>query len=272
MPKPGTQRKPLKLGSRQHELVKKMRADGCTIGVIANNLSLPQDKIRRIIYGEDYKDKIRLFPSGNRPATTAAQPTQQLFLRWLSEGVERMAALPAWPMGSDQSTYFKSMACWDWSGARIQTVDLREFGDEAAHRRGDQEAIFRFAKDNRDALRHSWVIDQLEEWRFEGTKAAKKNIKRFCTAYQDDCVKRSPAHILENIRRDQRLYRDSLSPEFRNHKDTLHSALAAEHGIGVNTVKTILKKYAKAYKWWSQLKEARLYCQGHLSSPSSDRT
>ena len=65
MPKPRAQRNPSKLSAKQHDIVKQLRADGRTIGAIANNLSLPQDTIRRIVYGDDYKDKVQLFPAGN---------------------------------------------------------------------------------------------------------------------------------------------------------------------------------------------------------------
>jgi len=261
MPKPSAPVNP------DDETIKKMRADGATVGKIARHLHLPTENVYHVLFGANYKDKLRSFGTGERIVRSIKQPSKELFVQWLSEAITRLESLPTWPWGAKQYTYFYSEACWDLRDPQGK-ADFRDWGDEASHRVGDDRAMFRFARANRDALRHSWVIDQLEAWRMAGTPEAKRKLKQFMTSYTYDGVKRSPGNILQNIRRDKMIYCDSLRPKFRNSKKKLVSALAEHHHdngcIGENGIKDALKAYNKAYKWWRKLKLTKLYCSGAL--------
>jgi hypothetical protein len=250
--------KPRKSESAIEKTAKEMRSKGSSVGAIARHLNLPMEVARCLIWGKGYEERLQRLPT---TLITSQEPTEQLFVQWLSEAAHRLSALPTWPLGAGQFTYFDSEACWQ--PARIlSTVDLRDLGDEAAYMAGEEEAIFHFAKGNRDALRHIWVIEQLEAWRCEGTKDSKRKLRRFISAYSDDGVKRMPQNILENIKRDQDIYRDSLSDSFRNGQQRLVSALSDKYMLGENGIKDILKHYHKAYDRWRLSKRARLYCQG----------
>jgi hypothetical protein len=253
-----TKRQPVKAA-------KKIRSKGSTVGAIAHDLKISIEEARCLVWGNDYREKVRS-PSGQPIVPHKKQPpTKELFCEWLLEALSRLQALPAWPIGAAEFTYFYSEACWNLTGLRILAFeDLRDLGDEAAHLAGDKLAIILFARANRDALRHPWVIDQLEAWRYAGTPAAKNSLLKFIAAYSDDGVKRAPRNVLENIQRDQHIYRDSLSPVFRNSSQRLHAALAEKYCIGENSIKDVLKKYSKAYEWWKRLKWTRLYCSGLL--------
>ena len=56
----------------------------------------------------------------------------------------------------------------------------RYYGDE--FRQGDQDALFRFAKEDSWCLRSAWVVEQLETWRDQGP-LGRKQMKRFVTAF-----------------------------------------------------------------------------------------
>ena len=69
-------------------------------------------------------------------------------MRWLQNEVNpRLENLPEWPVGVTKYTYFESEAVWGIRIlATIDNMDLVELAN--AHRKGDREAIFTFAKSN----------------------------------------------------------------------------------------------------------------------------
>lgn len=226
-PSRGDMPKPAKPKNTQVRVAKQMCSEGATVGAIARRLRLPLEEARRLVWGHEYKQRLRTF-QGLKPigATrdTPQEPTCEEFVSWLQEVENRLRSMPAWPMNAGQFTYFHSEACWDLltSSRVMETINCSDISvpgwpisDEKAHTQGDAEAIFRFAHANRNALRHLWVIEQLEAWRLMGTRASQDLLLKFARAYSDDGVKRSPASILENIQRDQRIYHDSLNPTLR---------------------------------------------------------
>ena len=47
------------------QTIKKMRAEGATVGKISRLLNLPLEDTRRLVLGDNYSQKLRGFSSGN---------------------------------------------------------------------------------------------------------------------------------------------------------------------------------------------------------------
>ena len=130
--------------SSQVGVAKRMRAEGATVGKIARRLDLSLEEANRLVWGDDYRQKLRAFPSGKPiPSIQAAQrkPTPQAFVRWLQIEVNpRLEKLNEWPMGVTQYTYFYSEACWDLRV--VATVEINESEHAHAHKNGDRGSNF----------------------------------------------------------------------------------------------------------------------------------
>jgi hypothetical protein len=158
--------------------------------------------------------------------------------------------MPVWPLGLTAFTYLKS-AAW-WALERGVIVEIIDSPCEAAYKSGDTDAIFRFAKENREALLKDWVVRELVNWRLCEDK---KKFDKFMRAYWTTHGHRSHENTLSTIRLHQCIYRDSLDwtdgPMVRG--------LAAKHRQGQNTIKLVLKRYSAAYKHWSKSKLTHLH-------------
>ena len=177
------------------------------------------------------------------------------------------AAATLWPLNIKRFTYFTSELCWraprpDLEGylaplvmSDEQTAQDFESSYKTAHENGDPGAIMEFAKDNREAIGREWVIRQLLEWRLTGTRDSHRQFARFIGHYWNDKGKRSQPKMLEIMKKDQAVYRDSLTWT----KGPMISGLAKRHTIGSNDVKDILKAYRAAYDKWKRSRSARVY-------------
>jgi hypothetical protein len=117
-----------------------------------------------------------------------------------------------------------------------------------AHEGGDPTAIFEFARDDREALKASWVVEQLLAWRKEGSEEAKRLFNRFMRAYWSHQGQRDDAHMLEMIERDQAIYWEFCSRGPQTTWQQMIATLAAKHGIGTESVRPVLKHYNKFYR------------------------
>ena len=203
----------------------------------------------------------------SRETKRRSAPTETQFIEWLETCQQHLASVPLWPLNITRFTYFTSELCW-----RAPRPDLKEYivplvmSDEQTaqdfesayktdHENGDPEAIMEFGQDNREAIGRPWVIRQLLEWRLSGSRHGRQKFDRFIGLYWNDRGKRTQAKMLETIKKDQAVYKDSLTWT----KGPMISGLAKAHITGQNDVKDILKAYRAAYKQWKGSRSTRLY-------------
>ena len=93
------------------------------------------------------------------------EPTPEAYLLWLQEAAERLTIQQPWPKGATRFGYFQSEVCWSLIPRDDKHYDQLSFLVEDfessyrdAHESGDIEAIFEFAKHNREALTRPWVL------------------------------------------------------------------------------------------------------------------
>lgn len=203
----------------------------------------------------------------SRETKRRSAPTKTQFIEWLETCQQHLASVTLWPLNITRFTYFTSELCWraprpDLEGylaplvmSDEQAAQDFESAYKTAHEGGDSKAIMEFAEDNREAIGREWVIRQLLEWRLSGSREGRKQFDRFIKHYWNDRGKRDQATMLEIIKNDQAVYRDSLSWATR----PLILGLARRHTMGQNNVKDILKAYRAAYNKWKRSRSARLY-------------
>jgi hypothetical protein len=218
-----------------------MRSKGSSVGAIARHLNLPIEDAWRLVCGCGYRDRMVEFPSGKpilSPEALRQSPTPELFVKWLRKEVNpRFEQLPEWPMGVGQHTYFDSEAMWP--GARVLANIKVPSGLAKAHRNGEPEAIFEFAKSNRKALLAKWVVRQLVEWRISNTSQSERQFNKFMTAYWDKRGRRKIKTMVVSIMRDQAIYSDSLTWPKRVMESRV-TGLADKHGVSKDRVKDVL--------------------------------
>ena len=252
----------------QVRVAKKMRAEGATVGAIARRLRLPLEETRCLVLGNDYREKLRAFPSGKPlPAKQSKQsPTPEDFIEWLQkEAVPRLEGMPVWPKGATRFDYFQSEASWN---VRIH-FDMEQFESayKDAHESGDKAAIFEFARDDRESIKREWVIEQLVAWRLSSRAEGKRSFEKFMRAYWSQRGTRNRRTTLEIIKRDQSVYKDSLS--WTNGPRI--AGLAKKHTMSKDNVKDVLKHYRAAFRQWKSSPFPRLLRSG-LSSPLTSPT
>lgn len=77
--------------------------------------------------------------------------------------------------------------------------------------KGNQEAIFEYAKESRVCFQSPWVTDQIEKWRIENTPESRKKLKRLFRVYMGEERGKTPLRELQKvIKRDQKIFREIL--------------------------------------------------------------
>lgn len=184
------------------------------------------------------------------------------FEYWYSEVVS-----PAWE-NVDPAAYRRIRALEDprHSAMRVAVADLdnhkhvsppswqEQFEENyrVAHKKGDVEAIFEFAREDREALQAPWVVDQLIAWRLEDTLIAKRKFGRFMRAYWSMRGTRKGVTNLEIIKRDQAIYSSFLHRNHAVSREIAIGDIADQHDFSADSVKDVLKKYKKFYREWSE--------------------
>ncbi len=233
-----------------------MAWQGNPFSVIAEHLLVSTEEARKLVWeaGSKIRDQgVKAIRQKN--AVKQSEPTPEDFLEWLEkEAVPRLAGMKVWPMGATRFTYFHSEACWNYQV--LTTVEIVESEHADRHISGDRKAIFEFAKSNREALYKDWVVRQLVDWRLCGEQQL---FDKFMRAYWSQQGKRTAGTMLNKIKRDLAIYKDSISVI----STSLNKELANKHDIGPNTVKEVLRHYRAAYDWWKASKLSRLFRSTH---------
>jgi hypothetical protein len=197
---------------------------------------------------------------------SGAEATEAQFLEWLQEAVDRLAKTKPWPMNANQYTYFHSEACWNLrpdleNYAEQIIIDQCDFESEyrTAYESGDGEAIYEFAKANREAIGRDWVTKQLVAWRLSDSPEGKRQFDRFMRAYWSRQGKRSPGKMLDIIRRDQACYKAFLGRNRNNLQSTFLEQYSETHGMSLDSVEEIVKYYNQYYAIWKACPSTRLY-------------
>ena len=187
--------------------------------------------------------------------------TREAFVKWLqSSALPNLAQLPEWPKGVTKNNYFWSEAVWPSLVLAKSEVFSGEF---RAHIAGDSAAIFRYARQNREALRKKWVIRQLISWRLENTRESEQLFKRFVRAYWSRQGKRQASNMVQTVKRDIDIY----SASFSLPRGARTAYLAQRFTLSPSGIKAVLKNYNKAYERWSQSKTAYLWVSTNLPAP-----
>jgi len=192
-----------------------------------------------------------------------AEATEEEFLTWLNEAVVLLSQSKPWPKNATRFRYFHSEASWN-----IRThVDIEQFESayKEAHESGDKAAIFEFARDDRESLKREWVIEQLVAWRLSSRAEGKRSFEKFMRAYWSEQGTRKSLTTLDIIKRDQSVYKDSLS--WTN--GPLIAGLAKKHTMSKDNVKDVLKHYRAAYMQWKSSPFRRLLRSGLISPLTS---
>jgi hypothetical protein len=251
--------------AEKSETAKEMRSKGARVGAIARHLNLPMEGARRLVFGDGYRNRLEEFPSRkpiSSPQALRQSPTPEVFVKWLqNEATPLLGRLPEWPMGVEKYTYFDSEAVWDTATVLATIEEPSELA--RAHRNGDPEAIFRFAKSNRKALLAKWVQRQLVEWRISNTPQSGRQFKKFMSAYWNQQGHRNIRTMVEKIELDQAIYSDSLTWP----KGSRVSGLSRKFNVSEDRVKDVLKHYKSAYLRWMKSKRAHLWLS--TTAPSS---
>jgi hypothetical protein len=111
-------------------------------------------------------------------------------------------------------------------------------------------ALFEFARADRDVLMEPFVVRELTDWRRRGMK---RRFDQFVTALWDERGRRTPKTLLEEIRRDQRVWRRwcrHTSPGGKRRHlargQVEHRISEAEH-MGVENVRKVRTHYQTFY-------------------------
>lgn len=240
-----------------------MISSGQSIREIAKRLNISETATRALI--AEYRHSVRsagLEVIRRRNKTRSGEPTNMDFVEWCKTvALPRLAQLTQWPIGITRRNYFDSDAVSSYSVVATCEIGKHRFAE--AHKNGDSEAIHKFAKVNRMALKEDWVIRQLVAWRLEGTGESKRQFDKFMKTYWQSQGKRSVETNVRVIAEDVAVYADSLLPS----KGNLVNALSAKHIMSRDRVKLILKMYRKAYSRWKCSLSAKLWLS--TSVPSS---
>ena len=101
-------------------------------------------------------------------------------------------------------------------GSNLSGYYRREF------ERGNEEAIFEYAKESRVCFQAPWVTDQIEKWRIENNPESIKKLKRLFRAYMGEERGKTPPHDLQKIiKRDQNIFREILKLKKRFPKEPM---------------------------------------------------
>lgn len=194
------------------------------------------------------------------------EPTPRAFLVWLKEAASRLAQTKPWPKGATRFGYFKSEVCWnlrpDLEGHEDRlTFNMEDYESayKTAHESGDTNAIFEFAKDNREALSRDWVISQLVKWRLSDSAKGKRQFDRFMLVYWTRQGNRTRKTILGIIRRDQRVYKAFVGRDRVLSMKVALSDLSDRYIMSPDSVKDVLKYYGQFYNRWKNSRNTRLY-------------
>jgi hypothetical protein len=191
------------------------------------------------------------------------RPTREAFVKWLQiSALPNLEQLSEWPKGVTKDDYFWSEAVWPSRVIVKAEVFSQEF---RAHKAGDGTAIFRYAQQNREALRRNWVIRQLISWRLENTPESERLFKKFVRAYWSRQGNRQIINMVQIIKRDIEIYSASLS----HPRGTRTAYLANRFGLSSSGIKAVLIHYNKAYERWAESNDAYLWVSTNLPvSPS----
>jgi hypothetical protein len=234
-----------------------MASTGISLPEIAKrlNLSLEETRALRAEAGESIRQHgLELIKQ--RRSQKPRKITRADFLRWLDACHERFGSVLHWPLNLTRFTYFQSELCWDASCAMSHAQAVQDFESsyKAAHEQGDPEAIMEFAKDNREAISRPWVIQQLLAWRLMDSAEGFRLFNRFMRTYYNRKGKRTQARMLEIIKLDTAVYKDSLTWT----KGPMRSGLAKRYKYGIDNVKDVLRHYRAAYQRWKADPRTRL--------------
>jgi hypothetical protein len=110
---------------------------------------------------------------------------------------------------------------------------------------GEHEAIFEYAAQDPLALQAPWVGQEVTSWRLQGGTANRKKFQKFVRAYWTERGRRKPATLIEDIERDQEVYKAIM-----NRQPAGGPSLAAwmnnvsrEKVMGLESVREIYKEY-----------------------------
>jgi len=120
-------------------------------------------------------------------------------------------------------------------------------------REGDVEAIFEFASDSYEALREPWVIEQLVQWRREGSDDAQRQFDRFMQAYWKPAGRRSGDYTLPVIRRDQEIFIAYLNRDLSSSVAAFveRHANVGPSRVGDSSIRRVIAKYGAHFDEWS---------------------
>lgn len=76
--------------------------------------------------------------------------------------------------------------------------------------KGNKEAIFEYVKKDPLAFRSSWIINQIESWLKENTKASKENLRRLIRYYTYSIGKTAKEQLKDLLKRDKEIYEQIL--------------------------------------------------------------
>lgn len=116
---------------------------------------------------------------------------------------------------------------------------------------GEHEAIFEYAAQDPLALQAAWVGQEVASWRLQGGTANRKKFQKFIRAYWTERGRRKPETVIEDIERDQEVFRAIMDrqPVGQKSRAAWMRNVAREKGMGLDSVKEIYKEYCAEMRY-----------------------
>jgi hypothetical protein len=125
---------------------------------------------------------------------------------------------------------------------------------ELDYRSGNSAAIFAWASvpANGESLRAPWVIEQLIEWRRDGSPDARQRFDRFMREYWNPIGVRKPETVFATIERDQAILFAYLDQRGDKPEEQLYEELGkqAVPVVGSETVRKVIAHYRAHFDVW----------------------
>lgn len=110
---------------------------------------------------------------------------------------------------------------------------------------GEHEAIFEYGAQDPLALQAPWVSKEVTSWRLQGGPANRKKFQKFVRAYWTERGRRKPATLIEDIERDQEVFKAIMARQSVGGPSTAACMrnVAKEKGMGLDSMEEIYKEY-----------------------------
>jgi hypothetical protein len=252
---------------------------------IVQEFSWPSMSPSEIFGKKESLDKILVFLYGPTPKV---QKKRRNRFNMIKQGLNQIIARQNYPIyvlttllsGYEQEKFAKEAVSLakmstdlNWKPQWVEQVDLLEYVTqrriskeyEIAFEGGDEKAIFEYCKQDREAIRRRWVLDQIEKWKKQDTDSSRKKIKKLIASIVQTAEKTSFKKILTLSHRDMDIVNEIILRASKDVKKSIEehiNDIAKSRDLGSETVREIFQEYRairaiiRELSWWLRGKVA----------------